>query len=245
LGRKSSYTLCVKEFRTSSNAELDTQGQFFHEVTRLDFSFSVALYKELQMAVLAFKDNVVKGLEIEDQYQGMTEQDLKRPGSALLVWLLRTASSRGHKMQQMAASLGVTYGYVIQLKKGIRETPRISNDVVQAAARYLGCPPILVKMAAGQITTHDFYTPKDRLENDMAAAITHIAGDPNYLYLLPPNIDKLSDEVKAALVVFYQDATGKVLLTRKHEWPRIAGLIKEMVPVELVPRVVNSKKASK
>lgn len=197
------------------------------------------------MKVLEFNGKPVKGLGVEEQFHGMSEEDLKRPGAAFLVWLTRTASSRSQKMHQMASALGVTYGYLIQLKKGIRETPRISADVVQAAARYLGCPPILVKMAAGQITAQDFYTPKDRLENDMAAAITHIAGDPNYLYLLPPNIDKLPDDVKAALVMFYQDATGKVLLTRKHEWSRIVGLIREMLTVELVPRVVISKKASK
>ncbi|MFH1818720.1 MAG: helix-turn-helix transcriptional regulator [Pseudomonadota bacterium] len=197
------------------------------------------------MQVLEFKGKPVKGLSVEEQWHGMSEEDLNRPGAALLVWLTRTASSRSHKMHQMASALGVTYGYLIQLKKGMRETSRISADVVQAAARYLGCPPILVKLAASQVTAQDFYTPKDRLENDMAAAITHIAGDPNYLYLLPPNIDKLPDDVKAALVVFYQDATGKMLLNRKHEWPRLVSLIREMLEVELAPRIVTSKKASK
>ncbi|WP_157648589.1 helix-turn-helix domain-containing protein [Thiobacillus denitrificans] len=197
------------------------------------------------MKVLEFNGKPVKGLGVEEQFHGMSEEDLKRPGAAFLVWLTRTASSRSQKMHQMASALGVTYGYLIQLKKGIRETPRISADVVQAAARYLGCPPIFVKMAAGQVTAQDFYVPKDKMENDVNTAIAYMAGDPNYLYMLPPDLDKLPQDVKAALVLLYQDATGKNLLSSKHDWPRIAGMIREMLEVELAPRIVSSRKASK
>lgn len=193
------------------------------------------------MKVLEFKGTRVEGLGVEAQFHGMGEEDLKRPGAALLVWLTRTAVARGHKMSQMANALGVTYGYLIQLKKGIRDTPRISNEVVEAAARYLLCPPILVKMAAGQVTAQDFYTPRDRMEEEVDAAIAHIAGDPNYLFLLPAGVESLPQEVKASLVMLYQDATGKDLLTGKREWPRILRLVRQLLEVELAPRIVNNK----
>jgi len=191
------------------------------------------------MSVLKFKGKKAAGLGASEQWHGFSEEDLRRPGAALLVWLTRIAVSRGHRMTEVAAALGVTYGYLIQLKKGIRETPRLSAEVVHAASQYLLCPPILVKIAAGQITLQDFYGPRDRMAEDIDAAIAHIAGDPDFSFLLPPGVANMSQDVKASLVMFYQDATGRNLLTRKLNWTRILEQLRQMLQVELMPTVTQ------
>lgn len=191
------------------------------------------------MSIVKFKGKGLKGLDTCEMWRGFGAEDLGRPGAALLVWISRIAASRGHKMTEVASALGVTYGYLIQLKKGIRETPRISIEVVEAAAEYLACPPILVKLAAGQIALKDFYSPRDRMADDIDAAIAHIAADPDFSFLLPPGVDGLSQEVKASLVMLYQDATGRNLLFRKRDWTRILEMIRQMLEVELRPTVVH------
>lgn len=190
------------------------------------------------MSILKFKGKRIKGLETGEQWHGFSAKDLERPGAALLVWLTRIEVSRGHKMTEVASALRVTYGYLMQLKKGIGQTPRISSEVTEAAAEYLGCPPILVKLAAGQITLKDFQSPRDRMADDIDAAIAHIAADPDYNVLLPPRVDSLSQDVKASLVMLYQEATGKNLLFRKLDWTRILELIRGMLEVELTPTVM-------
>lgn len=191
------------------------------------------------MGIVKFKGKRVTGLETGEQWHGFSAEDLERSGAALLVWLTRIAVSRGHKMTEVASALGVTYGYLIQLKKGIRETPRISSEVIEAAAEYLVCPPILVKLAAGQIALKDFYSPRDRMADDIDAAIAHIAADPDYSFLLPPRVDSLSQDVKASLVMLYQDATGRDLLFRKISWTRILDSVRQMLEVELTPTVTR------
>jgi hypothetical protein len=192
----------------------------------------------MYMKVLELNGKRVEGLETVEQWHGMTKEDLARPGAALLVWLTRTAVGRGHKMSHLAAELGVTYGYLIQLKKGIRQASRISNEFIEAAAKYLLCPTILVKIAAGQISMQDFLLPKDRMENKVDAAVAHIAQDPDYLFLLPPDVESLPHEVKSSLVLFYQEATGKNLLASERDWSRILGHIRRLLEVELTPTVV-------
>lgn len=191
------------------------------------------------MSIVKFKGTRVKGLETSEMWHGFSAEDLDRPGAALLVWLTRIAVSRGHKMTEVASALGVTFGYLVQLKRGIRETPRISCEVVEAAAEYLVCPPILVKLAAGQIALKDFYSPRDRMADDIDAAIAHIASDPDYSFLLPTRVDSLSQDVKASLVMLYQDATGRNLLFRKLNWTRILETVGGMLEVELTPTVTR------
>lgn len=191
------------------------------------------------MSIVKFNGKGLKGLDTCEMWRGFDAEALERPGAALLVWISRVAASRGHKMTEVASALGVTYGYLVQLKRGIRETPRISIEVVEAAAKYLVCPPILVKLAAGQIALKDFYSSRDKMADDIDAAIAHIAADPDYSFLLPPRVDSLSQDVKASLVMLYQDATGRDLLFRKIGWTRILELVRQMLEVELAPTVTR------
>lgn len=171
------------------------------------------------------------------EWWGMDAEDLSRPGAPLLVWLIKVATQRGEKMHQLASSLGVTYGYIVQLKKGMRSTTRISEEVVRAAARYLRVPAIAVRLAAGQVTLEDFALPDERFQQRVDNGIDFISRDPAYSFLLPPGVEKLDVETKAALVVLYEGATGARLLSQRDHLLEAIEQLHDLLDVDLSPRV--------
>jgi transcriptional regulator with XRE-family HTH domain len=177
------------------------------------------------------------GTEAAPEWHGMDEEDLRRPGAALLVWLIKTAVQRGDKMHQLAAALGVTYGYLVQLKKGIRATTRVSEEVIRAAARYLGVPAIAVRLAVGQVTLSDFDLPGERFSQRVDNGLDFISKDPAYSFLLPPGVEKLDVETKAALVVLYEGATGARLLSNRDHLLNAVEQLHDLLDVDLAPRV--------
>lgn len=171
------------------------------------------------------------------EWHGMTEEDLKRPGAALLVWLIKVAIQRGQKMHELSSALGVTYGYLVQLKKGIRCTSRVSEEVIRAAARYLGAPAITVRLAAGQVTLADFALPGDRFSQRVDNGLDFISNDPAYCFLLPAGVEALPMDVKASIVSLYEDATGTQLLSDTSPLPAALKQLRDLLDVELTPRI--------
>src|SRR5690606_34275580 len=82
----------------------------------------------------------------------------------LLRVLLKEAIRRKHQLNEMALSLGVTYGYISQLRTGIRQCEHISHEFAVACSRYLGVPAALVKLWAGRIRAEDFVWPTTAAE---------------------------------------------------------------------------------
>ena len=83
------------------------------------------------------------------------------PGGPLIGWLFDECRRRRQEYREMAACLGVTYGYVNQLRSGLRQARHISDDFAVSCAHYLGVPPVVVKMVAGRIPMSDFVTPRE------------------------------------------------------------------------------------
>lgn len=175
----------------------------------------------------------------EEQWYGMNESDFKRPGAAMLVWLTKSALQRGHKMREMASALGVTYGYLIQLKKGIRETTRVSDEVIRSAARYLGVPAVAVRMAAGQLSLQDFQMPKDRLEKRVEDALDFISRDPSFCFLLPPTVAELPLDARMSMVVLYEQATGARLISHPDSLLNAIEQLYDLLDVDLTPRIMK------
>jgi hypothetical protein len=171
------------------------------------------------------------------EWHGFKEEDLCREGAALLVWLTKTAIQRGQRMHQLSAALGVTYGYLVQLKKGIRSTTRISEEVIHAAALYLSVPGIAVRLAAGQVTLADFDMPSERFDQRVDNGIDFISRDPAYSFLLPPGVENLSTDVKASIVVLYEGATGARLLSNRDRLFDAVEQLHDLLDVDLTPRV--------
>lgn len=134
------------------------------------------------------------------------------PGGPLIGWLFDECRRRGQEYRQMAACLGVTYGYVNQLRSGLRQARHISDDFAVSCAHYLGVPPVVVKMIAGRIPISDFVTPRESEEDALDRAMAQLLDDPVARQTLPADMRELSLSAKRALVAMYIEASGRDVL---------------------------------
>ena len=130
------------------------------------------------------------------------------PGGPLMGWLCEEAKRRRDSMQTLAKSLGVTYGYISQLRNGFRSTASISQEFAFASAQYLGVPTVVVKLLAGNIRIRDFMFPNEDEESLLNRALGRVRTDPVVGAALPENVEDLPIEAKRALVLMYGEASG-------------------------------------
>lgn len=121
--------------------------------------------------------------------------------------LLKEALRRPHRLNDLADELGVTYGYISQLRNGLRRTEHISHEFATSCARYLGVPPVLVKLWAGRIRPEDFVWPGKPVEKAIEDDFDMMASDPMILGLLPEDLKHASNQVKQFVVNMYFEAT--------------------------------------
>lgn len=74
-------------------------------------------------------------------HKGISERNARAqalyaaPGGPLMGWLCNEAVRRSHDMQAMAKALEVTYGYISQLRNGLRSTESISQEFAASCAK--------------------------------------------------------------------------------------------------------------
>ncbi|MCO6414113.1 MAG: helix-turn-helix transcriptional regulator [Thiogranum sp.] len=146
------------------------------------------------------------------QFLAMSDEDLSRPGATLLSWLFAKANADGYTLSQLAEQLGVTYGYVSQLRSGARKTQHISQTFSRAAAEYLGVPHIAVLLAAGIVQPEDYYDSPESFRQRVDSGINTMRQDPQWGPLVPAGIGRQSYEYKRLLVLLYERATQQTLL---------------------------------
>lgn len=151
-------------------------------------------------------------------------------GGPLIGWLFDECHRRGQEYQQMATCLGVTYGYINQLRSGLRLVRHISDDFAVNCARYLGVPPVVVKMVAGRIPMSDFVQPHESEELTLDRALAQMRDDPVARGILPTDMHDLSLSAKRALVALYMDVSGRDVLGLHHlpemvRWLQRAGTV--------------------
>jgi transcriptional regulator with XRE-family HTH domain len=133
-------------------------------------------------------------------------------GGALLGWLLDECERKGHTQREMASELGVTYGYVHQLRNGLRQTRHISPEMTSACARYLGVPPVVVKLLSGSLSVRDFAWPHQTESELLDRGLHQIRTDPVARALLPADAENLPTDVKRSLVLLYGESSGQEVL---------------------------------
>lgn len=128
-------------------------------------------------------------------------------GGPLIGWLLDEARRREHDLASMSRELGVTYGYINQLRSGLRSTEHISQDMAESCARYLGVPTITIKVISGRISIRDFVAPDDSEERCIDRAITRMMDDPHVRKTIPVNLTALPPEAKKAIAILFAETT--------------------------------------
>lgn len=134
------------------------------------------------------------------------------PGGPLVGWLEDEARRRGHTFTKLAEQLGVTYGYIAQLRRGIRATDKLTPALVQNSARYLGVPAIVIKLLAGIIDIRDFLLPNETEEQQVERAFRQVLDNPRVRASMPVQLEALSLEAKKALVLLRAEAGDQDLL---------------------------------
>lgn len=142
------------------------------------------------------------------------------PGGPLIGWLFDECRQRGQEYQEMAADLGVTYGYINQLRSGLRQTRHISDDFAVRCARYLGVPPVVVKMVAGRLPMSDFVCPRQSEETFLERAVAQMVEDPVVRAAMPNDLQTVPLAAKRALVSLYAEISGRDIY-RGHQLPEI------------------------
>jgi len=145
----------------------------------------------------------------------LDEAELNRPGGLLLAALIRCANERRQQLNDMSRELGVTYGYVNQLRTGLRQTSQISDDFALACARYLNVPRLSVLMLSGRITPEDAFESDETVASEIPRAISYLCEDPEWGALVPPEVREGSYRAQFLVVRLYEEATGKKLLPER------------------------------
>lgn len=147
---------------------------------------------------------------------GLDEQELSKPGGILLAMLLSRANDLGHRLDEMALHLNVTYGYISQLRGGLKRTINASDEFVTACATYLGVPRMHVLLAAGKVKPEDLYEDPDEVARSLPRAIATIAKDSQFGALMPPQLRDASYNVQFFVVTLFEAARGVKLIPGKH-----------------------------
>ena len=127
----------------------------------------------------------------------------------LLRVLLKEAIRRKHQLNEMALALGVTYGYISQLRTGIRQCEHISQEFAVACSQYLGVPVALVKLWAGRIRADDFVWPAKVAEQAIADGFEMMVNDPMVLGLMPEELFTASPAIKRFVVNLFLECVDE------------------------------------
>lgn len=131
---------------------------------------------------------------VEESKEERVSRLYASPGGPLIGWLFDECRRRRQEYREMAACLGVTYGYVNQLRSGLRQARHISDDFAVSCAHYLGVPPVVVKMVAGRIPMSDFVTPREPEEDALDRAMAQMLDDPVARRNLPADMTELTPD---------------------------------------------------
>lgn len=134
--------------------------------------------------------------------------------STLIRLLFSKANERDLSAKDMADELGVTYGYLMQLKNGIRRCDAVSSEFSSSCAKFLGIPKVGVLIASGVVNVTDFYEDGESLEGQIDRALYHIKNDPETGFMYPDDIDGSDLLTRYFVVSLFERATHQVLVPR-------------------------------
>ena len=129
----------------------------------------------------------------------------------LVSWLLEEAQLQGHGERQLARALGVTVEYWKKLKASKIRADLASQAFFEACARYLGVPPVVCKLLAGNIRMTDFCY-RETEEQATERALRQMMQDPVVRALMPGDITSLDMRAKQALVLLYSEVSSADVL---------------------------------
>lgn len=146
---------------------------------------------------------------ISESNEQRVQRLYRSEGGPLLGWLEDEAHNRGQTLQQMSIELGVTYGYIAQLRNGTRSQQTISKTFAASCARYLGVPTVVVLLLSGFLTLRDFATQEVDEELQLNRELRKMMRDPQLMAVLgAADLLSLTVDSKRMLVSLYGELLG-------------------------------------
>lgn len=138
------------------------------------------------------------------------EPDSKKtvPGAALIAALWLAMNQRGETPAELAAQLNITYVYLMALARGERPVPRVSREVLVAAAAYLKVPTAQAYLLAESLLPVDFvYLPS--IEEKIRRVYDAMLSDPLWMgYALKHDEwESLSLNAKLLVCLLYEKSS--------------------------------------
>lgn len=144
-------------------------------------------------------------------WAGLTKIEASRPGSTLLKLIYEEGFNRGLNITEIADEIGVSSGYMCQLRNGIRAVPNISDEVMQKISTFLQMPKFTLWLAAEQVKLSDFYEPTT-LDHSIKVALADMSLDPQWAGIIPGSLVEADPKIKLLTIRLYEKATGKKLI---------------------------------
>lgn len=152
---------------------------------------------------------------------GLTAKEVNVPGARLMQMLLTQANQQGLQLRELAAKLGVTAGYLHQLRTGRKPITGISSHLIESMKIFLGVPRISVLLASGIVKIEDCYPEPDILSIYMRQGVDFIRKDPVWGPLVPAQLEHPEEGMLMFIIRLYEEATGRKILPLedKDAWP--------------------------
>lgn len=143
---------------------------------------------------------------------GLDEAELRKPGGMMMAALVQCANERHLSIPDMALAVGVTYGYINQLRNGIRDTTQVSDEFTESCAAFLQVPRLTVLILAGRVKPVDFLPPGDTSRQEIQRAFDFVCTDPGFGPLFTGELRMSGFESKYAIVRLYEKCCQKAIL---------------------------------
>ncbi|MBU2742959.1 hypothetical protein HER14_08380 [Acidithiobacillus thiooxidans] len=152
---------------------------------------------------------------------GLTEKETSVPGARLMQMLLTKANEQGLQLRELATKLGVTAGYLHQLRTGRKPMTGISSQIIENMKIFLGVPRISVLLASGIVKIEDCYPEPDILSIYLRQGVDFIRHDPVWGPLVPAHLENPEEDMLMFIIKLYEEATGRKILPQRNEeaWP--------------------------
>lgn len=156
---------------------------------------------------------------------------LKSP-SMLIAALVSCAVQRGHRMEQLAKALGISNGYLGQLRSGQRPVDRTAPPFSGAAAKYLGIPRasalMLAELPLEGLKEEDLLEANALPVDQVRQAMEAIAEDNIYGPLVTEDIKGSSLETQYTFIRYIESKTGVMFLPERLDVPRFQAAVDEL-----------------
>lgn len=135
------------------------------------------------------------------------------PQVALINLLWEKMASEGITPTQLADRLGISYPYLMLLRRGERKTEEISMRTIRQMAEFLDLPALMVMQLAGIVVPLDFYY-RPTLQSQIEMAYSELRSDPKFGGFAPErqDWDSLTDNMKLLVAVLFQNGRKTAIL---------------------------------